>query len=94
MPSFACQERHQRCNIVWLSQPPRWVLLRDGVDDSLTFSLSEQGRVDGTRGNGVHGDTTTTQILSKDSGYLLDSAFRCQVAEGVREDGWEVIEIR
>ena len=54
----------------------------------MRLSLPKERRINRSRRDGVNCDSPAAQVLCEDTGYLLDSSFGGEVAEGVGEDGW------
>jgi len=82
----AAQEPNDARDVLGRSQPPRRVLLLDGLDQRLWFSLEKQLRRRGARSNGVDGDSFPGQLLCQNPRELLDGALGGGVDQVVWRD--------
>lgn len=77
---LACQKCDDGRNVVRLSEAAERVLLRDRVEHTLRLALSELGRVNRSRGDGVDGYMSASEIFSQDARDLLDCTLGGEVA--------------
>jgi hypothetical protein len=84
LSSGTSNESNSGSNVLGKTETSIRVLFGDEINDMLGLARTEKGCVDGSRGNSVDGNTSTTKIFSEDTSNLFDCTLGGDVAQSVR----------